>query len=239
MTHHPAHHQHHRHHHPRRSVRKNLAQTIGLGLIALSLGGLVGPLFDTVRLETAFRSMQVKQAIKEYIEPTPIPLPPAVPELVSPLIAPDGTEIMPENDYFALIVPSIGINAGVIPMVNPLEPADYLEALESGVAHSSLSYLPDEDGTVYLFSHSTNYEWFVQDLNAVFYHLKNLSEGNEVVLVYKGKNYTYRVTRKEIVPPDSINYLIPQSGHKSLILQTCWPPGTVDERMLVFADFVE
>lgn len=164
---------------------------------------------------------------------------PIAPAFFDPLKTADGTLIEPVNKDFSLVIPKIGINASVIPAVNPTKPGEYLPALEQGIAHSSLSYFPDEDGTVYLFSHSTNYEWFVNDLNAVFYLLKNLEEDDLVVLFYKGNSYTYKITGKQVVKPTAVSFLVPQAGARRLILQTCWPPGSTSERLLIFADLVE
>ncbi len=92
---------------------------------------------------------------------------------------------------------------------------------------------------MYLFSHSTNYDWFVKDLNAVFYLLKNLTDGDLIVIYYKGRQYTYKLREKRVVKPTDVSYLIPQKGTRTLILQTCWPPGSTTERLLLFADLVE
>lgn len=156
-----------------------------------------------------------------------------------PLVDPTGNPIEPVNRDFALIVPSLGINATVIPGVNPVSRAGYLEALKKGVAHSSLSYYPNENGTVYLFSHSTNYEWFVEDLNAVFYHLKTIEPGQLVVIMYQGNRYTYQIREKKVISAKEISYLVPQTGVRTLILQTCWPPGTAYKRLLIFADLID
>ncbi len=214
-----------------------------MGLIALSLGGITGPLTPAIRLESRFALQQMNKVTIRQIDKVtgsePKLLPKAVPVVFNPLVTEDGASIEPASKEFGLIVPKIGINTAVIPAVNPADPGVYLEALKKGVAHASTSYFPDEDGTVYLFSHSTNYDWFVSDLNAVFYLLKNLSEGDLVVVFYKGRQYTYKLREKRVVKPTETSYLIPQKGAKTLILQTCWPPGSTAERLLLFADLVE
>ena len=217
----------------------NWRQIIGVGLLGFALGGLIGPLSTSVRLESFYKFLEVKQEIKERIVPTEIPLPPAVPSTFDPLVGLDGSKIVPINTTFSIIIPKIGVNATIVADVDPLDETKYVEALKNGVAHSNLSYYPDENGTVYIFSHSTNYDWFVKDLNAVFYLLKNLTSGDHVVIIYHGKRYTYEITRSEIVEPDAINFLLPQSGDRNLILQTCWPPGTTKQRMLLFADLID
>ncbi len=211
---------------------------IGWTLLALALGGITGPLIPNIRLESTYYLNRTKEALTLKVNP-PKPLPRSVPMVFNPLVTPDGGSISPVNTDFSLIIPKIGVNAPVIPAVNPASPGEYAQALLKGVAHASTSYLPNEDGTVYLFSHSTSYDWFVKDLNAVFYLLKNLEEGDLVVIFYEQRRYTYVLREKRIVAPTEVSYLVGQSGKRQLILQTCWPPGSTAERLLLFADLVE
>ncbi|OGG02544.1 hypothetical protein A2Z33_01985 [Candidatus Gottesmanbacteria bacterium RBG_16_52_11] len=230
-----------RKHTPRASVmprKRLLRRAAGIALVAASLVGLMLPKVSKIRLETGYRTSEAREALHAILNPVK-PLPPAVPMVLNPLIAPDGTPIVPVNRDFAIIVPAIGINAPVIAGVDPADTKDYNVALKTGVAHASTSMTPDQTGTVYLFSHSTNYEWFVKNLNAVFYLLKNLEEGQLVVVYYKGVRYTYAMREKRIVKPTKTAYLLPDTRKKSLILQTCWPPGSTRERMLIFADLIE
>lgn len=230
---------------------------MGLGLVALALGGLTGPLTPRIRLEAKYALIQAKSFV--IVIPDQIgdrfrfsgntktdsrlhgndKTIPATPAAFDPLKTPDGASIDPVNKDFSLVIPKIGVNAAVIPAVNPTKPGEYLAALQKGIAHSSLSYFPDEDGTVFLFSHSTNYDWFVGDLNAIFYLLKNLEENDTVILFYKGASYTYKITGSQIVDPTAVAYLAPQAGDRRLILQTCWPPGSTTQRLLIFADLIE
>lgn len=217
--------------------RKIPVRLIGMAMLAISFGGIIAPLTQKIRLETSYYLETARSNILFALK-NPRPLPPAVPTIFNPLLQPDGTMITPADNTFSVIIPKIGVNAPVIPSVNPAEPNQYLEALKRGVAHASTSYFPDQDGTVYLFSHSTNYDWFVKDLNAVFYLLKNLNTGDTIVLVYKGKVYTYRLTEKRVVTASQVSYMVGQTGTHRLILQTCWPPGSTAERLLLFADLI-
>lgn len=207
---------------------------LGLGLMIFALGGLIGVLLPEARLESSFYLSLAQSKIK-LSSKSERPLPPAVPVVFNPLVQSDGSVIKPVDPDFGLIIPKIGVNAKVIPSVNPADPVSYAKALAEGVAEASTGFLPDQNGTVYLFSHSTNYDWFVKDLNAVFYLLKNLTAGDLIVLSYKEKLYAYKLTEKRIVRADQISYLTGQSGTRSLILETCWPPGSTYERLLVFA----
>jgi LPXTG-site transpeptidase (sortase) family protein len=210
----------------------------GFMLLAIAIGGVIRPMLPTLQAETAYQATQLKLKFTKPAKPEKA-LPASVPKVFDPLITPDGLPIVPVDTDFGIVVPKVGINAAVIPAVDPANPKDYDDALLEGVAHASTSFYPDENGTVYLFSHSTNYEWFVKDLNAVFFLLKNLDVKDTVVLTYKGKRYTYEVTQKKIVKPSEVAYLKPVAGKRTLILQTCWPPGSTTERMLIFADLVD
>ncbi len=228
--------------HPRKNPQRDnrfrrfrqYSQRAGIAVIAFALGGMIGPMTPTIRLETSYLYKQAVLAI----QPKTQALPPSVPAVFNPLITPDGATIDPVNRDFSLIIPKIGVNAPVFAGINPANAKEYGEVLKKGIAHASTSYFPGE-GTTYLFSHSTNYDWFVQDLNAVFYHLKNLTEGDLIVVFYKGKEFTYKLTEKRVASPSEISYLVGQAGDKRLILQTCWPPGSTSERLLIFADLIE
>lgn len=213
-------------------------RAVGLGLLVLSLGGMVGPFIPNIRLESSYAIKETQASLHTSAEAAK-PLPKSAPVIFNPLVAADGSAITPVSQDFSIVIPKIGVNAPVIANVNPADSTQYKAALLKGVAQASTSMLPDQNGTVYLFSHSTNYDWFVKDLNAVFYLLKNLKQGDLIVLIYKGKEYTYRLHETQIVASTEVSYLVPQTGKKSLILQTCWPPGTTSKRLLVFADLIQ
>jgi len=222
----------------RTSFSFTTAQTIGIGLIALALGGITGPLAPVVAMESSYYIGKTQEIVKETLT-TKKPLPKSAPVVFNPLVAPDGSTITPVNTDFAVIVPKIGINAKIVGSVNPIDKKEYTAALKSGVAHASTSFFPDQNGVVYLFSHSTNYEWFIKDLNAIFYLLKNLELQDKIILIYKGKRYTYALREKRIVEATETSYMMPIKGQRTLILQTCWPPGSTYERLLLFADLVD
>ena len=213
-------------------------ETIGLGLVALAFGGITHSVLPSLSKELGYQIPRAVTFVTAKFKQNK-PMPTSVPMVFNPLIDPDGNVITPVSTEFSLIVPKIGINAAVIPSVDPTNSTAYDEALLEGVAHSSISYFPNENGAVYLFSHSTNYEWFVKDLNAVFYLIKNLNEGDLIVLIYKGTEYTYKLTEKRVVSPENVSYMAPIEGKRMLILQTCWPPGSTTERLLVFADLIQ
>lgn len=143
--------------------------------------------------------------------------------------------LSPADWNFTLLIPSIKLNAKVIPSVSPKSASEYEKALKTGVAHAQGTSLPDQPGTVYLFGHSTDYPWNIAHYNALFYSLRYLNQGDEVILIYQNSNYLYQVTEKKVVDAQDLEYLYPQNEEQRLVLQTCWPPGTSWKRLIIIA----
>ena len=137
--------------------------------------------------------------------------------------------------YFDLIIPKIGVESTVFANIDPANEKEYQEVLSKGVAHVKGSFFPGENGSIFLFAHSTNYQSNVKKINAVFYLLKELEPEDLIKIIYRDKEYTYKVAEKKIVKPDDLSVINLDAGGERLILQTCWPPGTTWQRLLVIA----
>lgn len=145
--------------------------------------------------------------------------------------------ITPVSTDFAIVIEKINANAKVI-SVNPADEKAYTEALGQGVAHAAGTSFPGEKGNIYLFSHSTDAPWNVIRYNAVFYLLRELEPGDRVVMFYKDRRYDYVVFDKNIVKPTDVTYLTNKYEDSILTLQTCDPPGTLWNRLIVRAKLV-
>lgn len=143
--------------------------------------------------------------------------------------------LTPQDTNFGIIIPKVGANSRVIPNVDASEESIYLDALNKGVAHTLGTAFPGENGHIFLFAHSTDYFWNIGSYNAVFYLLYKLESGDEIDLFYKGQRYVYTVIGKQIVNPSQVEFITRKSNKEFLTLQTCWPPGTTLQRLLVFA----
>lgn len=139
------------------------------------------------------------------------------------------------NYNFSLIIPKIGLNAPVILDVDPADETQYRQALRKGIAHAKNTSTPDNQGTIYLFGHSSNYLWDKGLYNQIFYLLPKLNVGDEVILVYQGMNFVYEVKEKKVAETDDLSYLLNVEDNSRLVLQTCWPPGTDWKRYVVVA----
>lgn len=144
--------------------------------------------------------------------------------------------LIPPDTEFSIVIPKIGASARVIANVDPSSEENFLPALLQGVAHAQGSLFPGLAGNIYLFAHSADSFWDAGRYNAIFYLLKDLKVGDEVVIFYQNKRYNYFVTDSRIVEPEEVHFITEaNTGDEQLILQTCWPPGTTWKRLLVFA----
>ena len=171
-------------------------------------------------IERDFGSVAQKGALKELLQKENVGL------------------LIPTDPDFSIVIPKIAANAPVVPNINAGDREEYLEALQTGVAHAEGTAFPGEGGHIYMFAHSTDYVWNVGSYNAVFYLLYKLEVGDEVNIFYKGQRFVYKVTGKEIINPDQVDYITRKTDKEFLTLQTCWPPGTTLKRQMIFAERV-
>jgi LPXTG-site transpeptidase (sortase) family protein len=155
----------------------------------------------------------------------------------SVLTGPKEQILIPKDTEFDILIPKIGANAKVFPNVDSSDQNNFLPILMQGVAHSRGTVFPGMNGNIYLFAHSTDNFWDVGRYNAIFYLLKNLERGDDVIIFFQGVRHNYKVTDKKTVEASDVSYIVNGQNQptETLILQTCWPPGTTWERLLVFA----
>jgi sortase A len=89
---------------------------------------------------------------------------------------------------------------------------------------------PGENGRVIVSGHRTTY-------GAPFYNLDKLKPGDEVITETKWGEFTYEVTKTEIVQPDSLAIAI-QNDEPEIVLTTCNPKFSAAQRLVVYAKLV-
>jgi len=191
-------------------VEKTL-RVVGLILLASGLL-LVGLIYSPViREEVKYRLTTIKSSFQE------------------------SKETMPLDKDFGLVIPKIDVNVKVFANVDAQNPKEYLPLLAQGVAHAKGSLLPGQEGNVFIFAHSTDTSLNASRYNAVFYLLNKLEKEDEILVYYQQQKYTYKVVEKKIVSPEKLNDYLKTLKGKTLTLQTCYPPGTTINRLLVVA----
>lgn len=221
-------------------IRFLILRTIGNFLVFFALFGVGATFGPALYYEVLFR-IQQSQGVHYVVQEVP-----AQSNSIAPTVPPDQfggilssnkeQVLIPKDTFFDVLIPKIGANARVFPNVDTTNEQEYLKILQQGVAHARGSVFPGISGTTYLFAHSTDNFWNVGRYNAVFYLLKDVSVGDDVIVFYKDRRYNYKVVDNKITAGDDISYLVnSHDGPEQLVLQTCWPPGTAFKRLLVVA----
>lgn len=148
--------------------------------------------------------------------------------------------IDPVNKEFSLVIEKIGVNAPVIPDVPITNESAYIESLKNGIAHASISPYPSEKpGNVYLFAHASTNFWQLGKYATVFNLLRKLEIGDKVHVFYDGKDYVYEVQNKEVHKGWNTYPITRSVIEPTLTLQTCDPPGTTINRLVVTSKLVD
>lgn len=212
-----------------------LSQVLGLIIFVVSFVGFSLTLGPVLVSELSFRLSQLKKETIRIVKNQPVK---AKRLYFGDILGKAEFEEIatPVDTNFGIVIPKIGVNVKVLPNIDAGKPQEFSQALKQGVAHAAGTALPNQEGLVFIFGHSTNYAWNVSRFNAVFYQIKDLEIGDEVNLFYNGQRYFYKVAEKRIIKADDLSFLNESNGGRKLILQTCWPPGTTKERILIFAN---
>lgn len=153
------------------------------------------------------------------------------------LTGPTEQVLTPIDTDFSIMIPKLGANTKVFPNIDASNENEFLPVLQHGIAHAKGTVFPGMEGNVYLFAHSADNFWNAGRYNAVFYLLKDLVAGDEIVVFFENQRYNYKVSETMVVNPEEVSLLVKsqEKGESALILQTCWPPGTTWKRLIVVA----
>ncbi len=204
---------------------------------------LLGPLVSVEVKYRADKVLGVKRTIAPLNPASPAPRQSPTTDTTSggesfANIKANENEIVPVSTEFGIVIEKINANAKVVANVNAGDEREYTRALQDGVAEALGSTPPGQNGNLYLFSHSTDAPWNIVRFNAIFYLLRELDTGDRVIIFYQNKRYDYIVFDKIIASPYDVSYLNNKYSVPVLTLQTCDPPGTLLNRLIIRAKLV-
>lgn len=148
-----------------------------------------------------------------------------------------NADVVVTNDP-RLIIPKINVDVPVMYDVGN-DYTSQMKAMETGVAHFSIpgaSSHPGEIGNTAIAGHSSNDLFDSGDYKFIFAQLEKLVPGDSIYANYKGKRYTYVITKTEVVKPNEVSKLVYPTDKPMLTLITCTPLGTAIDRLLVTAE---
>jgi len=144
-----------------------------------------------------------------------------------------------------IIIPKIGKNIPLIDIKNRSIKWEeelnniFMDELENGVIRYPGSAKPGEDGTSFIFGHSSNFPWMKWDYNEVFALLDKVVYWDEIIVYYGQEKYTYKIREKKIITPGDVSVLERNKDRSEITLMTCWPIGTTLNRLIVVWELVE
>ena len=144
-----------------------------------------------------------------------------------------------------IVIPKIGKNIPLLDVKN--QEVDglvelnniFMEELENWVVRYPWSAKPGESWNAFVFGHSSNFPWLDGDYKDVFALLHKLNIGDEVIVYYWQRKYTYKMKEKQVVRPGDVDILKRDKWVSELTLMTCWPVGTTLNRMILIWELVE
>jgi len=209
----------------KRSIARHFVKGIGSGLIAISIMGLVAIYGPVLQQEILYETGHSTLETINYVD---------IAEANDIEAIQKESQEYGVNSHFSVVIPKIGASADILANIDTSDPQKYNQALMKGIAHAKGTYFPGQDNNVYLFAHSTNSSLHVARYNAEFYLLNKLEEGDQIIVYFSDERYIYTVTGSHIIDPDDTSWL-QQSDTERLTLQTCYPPGTTLQRLIVTA----
>lgn len=118
---------------------------------------------------------------------------------------PINIEITPFENR--IVIPKIGKNIPLLDVkknsvkdFNELQDL-FMEELKNGVIRYPGSAKPGQDGTTFVFGHSSNFPWIKGDYNDVFALLDKVVYDDIIIVYYNQKKYTFKIREKQVVLP--------------------------------------
>lgn len=132
-------------------------------------------------------------------------------------------------------LPALGIVAPLIIGQSTEIPA--LEKnLDKGVVYYPGSVLPGQPGQIVVLGHSAPTGWPKIKYDWVFSKIESLQAGDQVLVYFNNRQYTYLVKEKSIIEKGQDVGTAGLDGKNNMIvLVSCWPPGKDAKRIAVYA----
>ena len=133
----------------------------------------------------------------------------------------------------SLEISAIGIYAPIVFSQNT-DKKVLAKDLDKGVIVYPGSVLPGEKGPIVILGHSAPPNWPRIKYDWVFNNLNDLNIGDSVIININRKQYTYKITQKNIIEKGQDLASLSLATNKNvLMLVSCWPPGKNIQRIVV------
>lgn len=201
--------------------------SVGVGVFLFVFWTLHGTGIYTARQQDRLAEEFDRLPAFEHVSPEGDPLPPGPPDDYQPAPgAPVFRMHLPTiEDKPMMVVEGVGVDE------LKLGPGHYPSCragFEPPLCTRGYEAYPGEKGRVIISGHRTTY-------GQPFWSLDEMRPGDPIHFETRWGDFTYTVTHKEIVEPDS-RAIVVESDEAELVLTTCNPKYSAAERLIVFAE---
>ncbi|MCK4539610.1 sortase [Candidatus Parcubacteria bacterium] len=128
-----------------------------------------------------------------------------------------------------VVIKKIGVNAPIV------ESSSFEYGLSQGAWHIPETSSPDKGGNTVITGHRFKY---LPPNNLTFYLFHKLEIGDIVSIIWKEKDYFYRIKEIKIVPNTELSILNP-TKNPTLTMFTCHPIYSTEKRLVVIGELIE
>ena len=159
-------------------------------------------------------------------------------EKKAPLIVPTQKEYPSSDKSNSLEIPSINLVTSLV-IGESTNLAILAKNLDQGAVYYPGSVSPGQNGQSIILGHSAPPNWPHIKHDWVFSEINSLNMGDQIILYYQNKQYSYRVIKKEIIDKGQDIEVNPLSANSNILtLVSCWPPGKNYQRITVQAQLI-
>jgi len=207
--------------------KKTVSLVLTMSVTFLLLGGALNFLSRTLFEEVIFPQtpipiIQITPPIIEIPEPT-------TEELVREGILSMNQEGIYESLSGKVFVPKIGVEAPIV-FVGDINWVNWNH--KYGVVHYPETSFPGGGGAILLSGHSSPPPNVRGPYDYIFSKLNDLQANDEIIIHFKEQVFTYRIFRKEIMPPQDFR-LREYHGKETVTLLSCWPVDTNARKIII------
>jgi len=155
-------------------------------------------------------------------------------------IEPSGEIVLNNREEYydkenSLEISKIEISAPLV-FAQSADQSDMQKALNTGVVFYPGSAFPGKSGQTIILGHSAPAGWPKIRYDGIFTRLNELIEGDEVIIYFNNRKYSYIVSKKVFLERgEEISQEGFEDSDNVLVLISCWPPGKDIRRIAVQA----
>jgi LPXTG-site transpeptidase (sortase) family protein len=144
--------------------------------------------------------------------------------------------LLMSNEY-TVTIPRLNIINQPVGLSNPYNNKQGLEILRTFPLGHYFG-TPDSEQKFVLYGHSSGFAWDRSPYKVVLRQIDHLRSGDMIYINFKEVGYAFRVARHEIINADQDKNILHNMLNNQMALYTCWPPDSVKQRYVIYAESV-